>query len=382
VLVGILVPFLNTFGKKGYYHSQELGLAKCLIRHGHKVIIYKCFKGKAKSYDENIEGIEVKYLNVKGIGTHTIVNPDILSNKIDVLFTFSDTQLFIPVFYKWCKKNNILFISYVGTIESVSKDQVLKKWIMDFVFKYNTLKIYRKNIVFAKTISVQNQLLKLGVKESFIVPVGMDLDLLKFGIKETERPVIRNELGFSNEEKIILFVGRLVPEKRPFNMIDIFEKVFKENQKFKLVMIGDGSMYHDVNEYIIKKKLNKVILQIRKVPYDQMWKYHYMADYFVNLWNGEIFGMAVMESVFYESCTIAIEAPGPQTILDELEAHSICKNDDEVVENLLNKINDPKKLEMARDKLISKFSWDKCVEQIEVQYTKCKIVQVASEEIL
>lgn len=367
--IGILVPFLNTFGKKGYYHSQEIGLAKCLSKYDHQVVVYKCFKGIDASYEETIDNVKIKYINVKGIGTHAVINRNIFSNEIDVLFTFSDTQLFIPLIERWCKKNNIIFIPYVGTFQSVSEDQPLKKSIMDFIFKHNTIRTYRREFVFAKTKSIQNHLYNLGVRKSIIVPVGLDFDLLKTDLKSLDRFEVRRGLGFSDNEKIILYVGRMVPEKRPIDMVKIFQRIFKENKNYRLIMIGNGIMYKEIEKIIYDNKLDKDIILIKQVAYDQIWKYHYLADYFVNLWDKEIFGMAVMESVFYKTCTIAIDAPGPDTILCGMKAHAICKNDEEVINELLNKKVDEQLLEEAKQKLISEFSWDRCVRQIEFQYS-------------
>lgn len=50
---------------------------------------------------------------------------------------------------------------------------------------------------------------------------------------------------------------------------------------------------------------------IDRVPYEEMWKIYVMSDYFVNLNRGEIFGMAIMEAVYYETSVAAIAAPGP-----------------------------------------------------------------------
>lgn len=45
---------------------------------------------------------------------------------------------------------------------------------------------------------------------------------------------------------------------------------------------------------------SEIRLYTSEVKYDEMWQIHYIADYFVNLRTDEIFGMAIMEAVYYQ----------------------------------------------------------------------------------
>ena len=49
--VNILVPFLNNFGEKGFYQSQELGLAYAFFNAGIDVTVYKCVKNEIAGID-------------------------------------------------------------------------------------------------------------------------------------------------------------------------------------------------------------------------------------------------------------------------------------------------------------------------------------------
>jgi glycosyltransferase involved in cell wall biosynthesis len=41
---------------------------------------------------------------------------------------------------------------------------------------------------------------------------------------------------------VILYLARMVPEKRPLAMVDIFERVHKADSRCHLVAIGDGGL--------------------------------------------------------------------------------------------------------------------------------------------
>lgn len=88
-----------------------------------------------------------------------------------------------------------------------------------------------------------------------------------------------------------------------------------------------------------------------------MWQIHYIADYFVNLRSEEIFGMAIMEAVYYKSCVVAIKAPGPNTILESMDGHYLCDKFSEIPLIISkSQIND-EYLSQGKTRLQSFFTW-------------------------
>lgn len=63
-------------------------------------------------------------------------------------------------------------------------------------------------------------------------------------IKVIFNPLERVELQDTPKEKIILNVGRLIPEKGQKYLLDAFASI--DNQEWKLVMLGDGPLYNDL----------------------------------------------------------------------------------------------------------------------------------------
>ena len=82
----------------------------------------------------------------------------------------------------------------------------------------------------------------------------------EFLFNQDIRNTIRTEYGI-NVEKLILFVGRLDPQKNPLFLIDIFKEIIKKQQDWKLFLIGDGVLRTDIEERIEKYELqDKVCL--------------------------------------------------------------------------------------------------------------------------
>lgn len=361
VRLGILVTIISGFGKKGFYHSQEIGLGEYLALQGHLVSIYKAVPSSEEYHEEKLrDGLEIKYVPTKKVGVHGRFDKKMIDPNLDGLLCFSDTQIFLPPIIKYCKKNNITFVPYIGIAHSFQQNT--KSMIMDTLFRVGTLRYYRHLNVLAKTIAAKNELNSLGVNSVQVAPVGIDQNKLKIDFREADADTLKKDLGFSPEDHFILFVARLKPEKRPVDLIDILSKV-AEKSDYKLIIIGEGSLKAKIEKRAIEKEVQSRVYIIDRVQNSEMWKYYRISDYFVNLRAEEIFGMAVMEAVYYETSVAAIDAPGPSTILDCMPGHKICTNDDEVANWILEEHPEQSILEEASNTIYTKFTWKNCADK-------------------
>lgn len=360
--VAIIVPIVGNFGRKGFYHSQEIGLGKEVASAGNKVTIYKCVPVNSM---ENIQieqhdGITIKYIPTTAFGPHGMLNVELIDKDSDVAFTFSDTQIIIPKLYRYCRKNGIKFIPYVGIAHSFQQN--FKSKVMDAMFRATTLNVYKKVTVVTKTIDAKKELEKLGVKNCVVAPVGMDFDALKQDYERYNRSEIRKKWGFEDNDTVISFVARMQPEKHPLEMMDIFVNVQRENKK--LLMVGKGPLEEKLHQKARKLGIEKQVVFIPEVKYDEMWQIHYISDFFVNLRPEEIFGMAIMEAVYYKSCVVALRAPGPNTILDGMEGHCLCDDYEGIIKVINQNDNNCEEIDQSAEKLKKNFSWRTCYLQI------------------
>ena len=358
--LGILVTIISGFGKKGFYHSQEVGLGRNLSAKGHEVIIYKCVAAGGERNEEKLEdNLTIRYLPVRALGVHGYLRSEEIAPDLDGLLSFSDTQIFLPHIYAYCKKHGIAFVPYVGI--SYSFQQNLKSRVMDFLYAMTTRKIYTECTVLCKTNHAKEALLAQGALACRVTPVGLDAEKLKTDFRSCDRLKIRQEIGYGAEERLILFVARLKPEKRPLDLIEIFHRLPAEGN-YRLIVIGTGEQRKEMDDLIEKYALADRVKIIDSVNNTEIWKYYYASDYFVNLRAEEIFGMAVMEAVFYEASVAAIQAPGPSTILEGMKGHRICADDAEVERWLSGEKAAVSDLRESSDLLLTKFTWDSCAD--------------------
>lgn len=317
--IGIFVPFMNNFGRKGFYNSQEIGLAKELSKSNNNIIIFKLVRGKTISEENINSNCKILYIPAKAIGINGIITDfDIIKKyKVERLVVFSDTQIIIKRLYSYCKKNSIQFIPYVGVIESSSNNKLKQKLMKCFITQ--NIKVYKKcDKIIAKTPKVLGELQNLGIKNLVLAPVGLDFDLLnnEFNSNEKEIEEIKAKLSYKKEDKIILFIGRLDKQKNPLLAIDILKKLLSYDKNYKMIMIGKGILKKNILEKINENNLNNEIKCLEQIPNNLMWKYYAISECFINLNKDEIFGMAILEAMYYRCPVVAIEAPGPNFIID------------------------------------------------------------------
>ena len=72
---------------------------------------------------------------------------------------------------------------------------------------------------------------------------------------------LRNELGLAPDAKIVMHVGNFSPEKNHLFLLEIFEELQSTNPDIKLVCVGDGVTFENIQNKIKEKQLeNSVFL--------------------------------------------------------------------------------------------------------------------------
>lgn len=360
--IGILITSINNFGQKGFYNAQEVGLAKALSPKADSVLIFKLVTAEEPKWIENVKGypnVKIYFLPSKNIGINGILHVENLVKRLNVLIHFSDTQLSVPTAYRWCKTNHIQYIPYIGVIESHSASTI-KRWITNCIFKRN-LSLYKKCICCVKTPAVEKKMKKLGVTNTVVTPVGLDTDLLKMDYDRYDPFELKNKYGYHREDKVLLFIGRLIEEKQPIRMIDIFSEVRKKSQSYKLLIVGTGGLKDIAEERIQKLHLENYVKIIDRIPNDCIWELYRFADAFVNLNQHEIFGMAILEAMYYRCKVIAWEAPGPNYIIEDGQSGWLVKSNKEVIDRIMDTRETGV---MANMRIVNSFTWKRSAERI------------------
>lgn len=119
----------------------------------------------------------------------------------------------------------------------------------------------RKSTKIVAISNIQKQELcekfKVAPCEKFeVVPLGFDLE--RFQINHPERRIaFRAKYGINQEDVVIGIIGRLVPIKNHYLLIQAFAEVKAKTQKtLKLIIIGDGEIRDELQRFSSSQNLN------------------------------------------------------------------------------------------------------------------------------
>lgn len=338
----------------GSYNAQEIGLAKAFEKLGHQTyIVYwlnhhdeRCFSEVKIS--SNITKIYLPYRF--RLVHHVIVDLNLLKPyQLDLLHLQSDNLLYVPNAIDYCLKKQIPHYCYVGTITSSNSNPIIRK-ILDYISLRN-IKAFKKTLVFAKTPLMAQILQKKGVQNAIFSPVGLDLTAIPTITPDKEK--LKRQLGIPLNKKIIVCVCALRHDKHPF---DIFELAEKLNEEYQIYFIGSNGPLKD--SFITKLSQSKDYQKINylgQIPNKEIHTYYQIADYVVNFNPNEIFGMAILEAMYHNCTVIAINAPGPNCIIEDQKSGFIAHS----IQEISSIIKSDVKAYNARKRILESFTWEK-----------------------
>jgi alpha-1,6-mannosyltransferase len=132
-----------------------------------------------------------------------------------------------------------------------------------------------------------------GVRNTRLVPLGVNIE--NFAPAPNDREKIRKTLGHDPGQTLLLYVGRLAPEKNTTALFEAFRILATRRPgEFRLVVIGDGPQ---------REQLRRLEAETRAVNWIQycadpleLARYYRAADLFVHPGTQETFGLVALES--------------------------------------------------------------------------------------
>lgn len=214
-----------------------------------------------------------------------------------------------------------------------------KNWIIFYPIEKIFSKITDKIITITKE-DYQLARRKFHCKVEHMYGVGVDEK--RYHIVSKERQLnIRKELGFSPEQKIILCVGELLPNKNQKMAIRVMEEVIKEYPDAQLLLAGNGPEKEKLEEFIQTMRLEENIKMLGYVT--NLQEYQKVADISISCSKREGLPLNIVEAMLSGTPVVASMNRGHRELIRDGENGYLIYIDDhkkmaiKVLELLKNK---------------------------------------------
>lgn len=200
-----------------------------------------------------------------------------------------------------------------------------------------------------------------------IIPCGVNLDLFQ----PIDKEIAKQQLGF-NDDKIILFVGRIEPLKGLERLLKAMTYLQNVNRPRLLIIGGDE---HSQDEIERLQKLSQAlhldgsVLFLRLIKQEKLPLFYSAADVCVVPSYYESFGLVALESLACGTPVVATNVGGIKKIIREGQTGSVVIDDSPQglatkIALLLSKPSPHKELPLTIRESITCFSWQNIAQAI------------------
>lgn len=297
------------------YNVQEVGLAKALVKKGHvcDIVLYN---GKEKNWIQEYrfvaDGCELGFKIYWMHGFEILKNgfmPSVekIIPQYDVIQVHEYDQIMSWMLYTKQKKPTVIY--HGPYFDEFAKGYNLKCRLFDTLFL--PLRKYKEVMAVSKSTLATEFLHRKGFQNVTTVGVGLDIDNfgsdIKFSMAEES----------VNLKKQILYVGKLEERRNLYFLVDVFSKLKEKDSEYKFVIIGNGEKeYKDRFLSSIKEDIkNGNIEYHEKLEQVELVKYYRNSSFFVLASQYEIFGMVLLEAMFFGTPVISSVNGGSTTLI-------------------------------------------------------------------
>lgn len=349
------------------YNLQEVGLGKEFVKQGYNCDIIYYTNGCEKEecvFTENMSNLKIfwtKGINVLKNAIYLKVLTEKYINKYDIVISNEYNQIMTYLLGKICPNKLVV---YHGPYKDYDKNIVYRLYskVFDMLFLNSIIKNTQR--VFVKSKLAYTYLEEKGFKQILTVGVGLDTSKFDNIVNDNKYDDIFNNL---KGKEVLLYVGKLEERRNIGFIIEVFESCYKKNNNIRLLFIGNGNK-SDVDRYFkIAETLGvlKYITHIPRIRQVDLNIFYENSDLFIFPTSYDIFGMVLLESMYFGVPVISSINGGAVTLIDEEKAGHII--DEFEVEEWSKKIIDTLEDNKYRKNtnkeelksIVNKYSWNR-----------------------
>jgi glycosyltransferase involved in cell wall biosynthesis len=238
------------------------------------------------------------------------INPDIILG-----YEYSFTTLYLIIL-----KNTGIIQQKVG---STIDDNIHICNSVQSKFRYYSRKYSVKKLDFLVVLSKEvanfyQKTFKLTEEQIVISPILQKPERLRSNMNQLE--ILAN--GYANKhqligKKVLLFVGRFIPEKALSRFIETNYQIFQENEDLVLVLVGDGTERMHIEALIMEKSLEIKIILPGRYEGSELYAWYLCASGFIIPSTFEPFGTVVNEALIFGLKCLCSKFAGASSLIQD-----------------------------------------------------------------
>jgi 1,2-diacylglycerol 3-alpha-glucosyltransferase len=181
------------------------------------------------------------------------------------------------------------------------------------------------DLVISPSQGMEKVMRTFGVQSPIeVVPNGVDM-----GPFEQAEPLPRSDFGFIEENILLVYAGRLAPEKNLEFLIRSFAGVSQVISNVYLLIVGGGQKQFEDELKTLPSKLGigDRVQFAGMVAYDRLPSYLAMCDAFVTASVTEVHPLSVIEAMGTGLPVLGIDSPGVGDSISDCETGLLATND-------------------------------------------------------
>ncbi len=203
----------------------------------------------------------------------------------------------------------ILHVPLVYTLHTMYDDYVYYvankhfcKFATDMTHRYARALAGTVGAITGPSKKVEEYFKKCGVKKPVnVIPNSVELDKYNLEkINPDEVAELRRFYGYTNEDTVFCFCGRLGKEKNITWLLESFAKVLKREDKIKLFIIGDGPLHEQHAKEAEALGIDDVVTFAGKVEHNDTPPYYAMCNAYVTASLSDTCSISMLEAMAVE----------------------------------------------------------------------------------
>lgn len=385
--------------KNGVITSAQQ-LKEGLEKKGHHVVIVTVQVEGYKSDDPNVMLIPLlpfDFGSKQGFGPALVhqgsVNRFLKDHKVELIHVHTEftlgyagrnaaLQLKLPrvstTHTMWEQYTNYMFLLKFKSLVRAFLKHYLKGTSVIVAPSIKAKKYYQKNVVPHAAFQ--------------LIPNGIDMQKFKqHHITDQDIADLRKHYGFTAEDHLLIFVGRIGPEKRVEELFKAVIPVLKKYSHVKIVFVGDGPSHAALVDSAASEGVSEKVVFTGFVDWTEVYKLYSIANMFVTASLSEVHPMTLIEGAMCGLPSIARRDDSYLDLIRPGQNGYLCDTDEEMTVRIDELLSDEGKLKVYSKnayEISQIFTADNHVAKMEKLYKKViecypnKLEQLKDETIL